>query len=430
MRVLVIGGTGLIGAAVVARLLADGHRVRALARHIARVRRSVPQAEWVAFDVTAATSAADWRPHLAGIDAVVNCAGALQDSPRDSTRGVHVTGASALFAACEAERVRRVVLISAIGVDRAAPTAFSETKREGEAALTGRDLDWVILRPSVVLGPAAYGGSAMFRGLAALPILPLMPDAGPLQVVQLADVAATVLFFLRPEAPSRIALDLAGPEPLAFADVVGQYRAWLGWDKARIIPVPRPIAALLYRLGDAAGRLGWRPPLRSTARGELARGAAGDPGAWTGATGIVPQSLAAALAARPSSVQERWFAGLYALKPALFVGLPLFWAATGAISLGPGYRTGLALMHETGAGRLSGVSVVAGVAVDIAVGAAIACRPTAHKGLWAAIALSGFYVAAGSLLLPRLWTDPLGPLVKILPIVLAHFAALAILEDR
>jgi len=31
-----------------------------------------------------------------------------------------------------------------------------------------RDLDWVILRPSVVVGSAAYGGSALFRGLAAL----------------------------------------------------------------------------------------------------------------------------------------------------------------------------------------------------------------------------------------------------------------------
>ena len=34
----------------------------------------------------------DWAQHLQGIDAVVNCAGVLQDSPRESTQGVHVDG--------------------------------------------------------------------------------------------------------------------------------------------------------------------------------------------------------------------------------------------------------------------------------------------------------------------------------------------------
>lgn len=162
----------------------------------------------------------------------------------------------------------------------------------------GCDLDWVVLRPSVVLGPTAYGGSALFRGLAALPVLPLMPDSGLLHVVQLEDLVATVLFFLDAEAPLRIALDIAGPDALSLADIVRHYRAWLGHGPAREVPVPRPAAAILYRLGDIAGWLGWRPPLRSTARAELARGAIGDPLPWREATGIVPRSLAAALTAR------------------------------------------------------------------------------------------------------------------------------------
>jgi uncharacterized protein YbjT (DUF2867 family) len=430
MRVLVTGASGLIGSALVARLVAEGHGVVAVARHTARPARSQPAAHWVALDMAAATGPEHWLPHLAGIDAVVNCAGVLQDGPGDSTRGVHVAGTGALFAACRQAGVRRVVQISAIGVDRGTPSAFSRTKLEGDRALMRHDLDWVILRPSVVLGPAAYGGSALFRGLAALPWLPVMPDTGPLQVVQLDEVVAAILFFLAAGASSHIALDLVGPERLSFADIVRHYRRWLGWNEPRLVRLPGRIAAPLYRLGDFAGFLGWRPPLRTTARAEIVRGAVGDPAPWTAVTGIVPKTLAAALMARPASVQERWFAGLYVLKPVVFVVLSLFWIATGLISLAPGYDIGVYLMREAGAGALSGPTVVAGGLVDAAIGIGIAWRRTTRRALHAGLALSGFYILAASALLPRLWSAPLGPLLKVWPIIVLMMMALAILEDR
>jgi hypothetical protein len=58
--------------------------------------------------------------------------------------------------------------------------------------------------------------------------------------------------------------------------------------------------------------------------------------------------LSAALAARPASVQERWFSRIYFLKPIAFVILSLFWLITGLIAFGPGYRAGFELMHEAG----------------------------------------------------------------------------------
>ena len=430
MRVLVTGANGLIGAAVVARLLAAGYRVVGVARDTARPVRSVPNAQWVEIDIARATRPEDWLPCLAGVDAVVNCAGVLQDSARDSTRGVHVDGVGALFAACERAGVRRVVQISAVGVDRGAPTAFSATKRAGDDALMRRYLDWIVLRPSVVLGPAAYGGSALFRALAALPVLPVVPDTAPLQVVQLDDVTATVAFFLAPDAPARLALDLAGPERLSVTDIVRQYRAWLGWPAPRLVGLPSWLADLAFRLGDVAGWLAWRPPLRTTARQELRRGAVGDPGPWTELTGIAPQSLAAALASRPASVQERWFAALYLLKPLVFVVFALFWIITGLLALGPGYATGVGLMQGGGAGASGALAVIAGGLIDIAIGVAIAFRRTARKGLWAGFAVSVFYLVAGTWLTPHLWVEPLGPFVKIFPILALNLVALAILEDR
>ena len=170
--------------------------------------------------------------------------------------------------------------------------------------------------------------------------------------------------------------------------------------------------------------------MRSTARREVVRGAVGDPEHWMRLTGISPTSLSAALAAEPASVQERWFAQLYFLKPLVLGVFALFWIMTGIVSLGPGWDIGIALMEEGGAGRLAAPSVVAGAIADMLIGIGIIFRRTARPALYAALAISIFYAIAGTLLLPRLWEEPLGPLLKIWPILALNLVALATLEDR
>jgi uncharacterized protein YbjT (DUF2867 family) len=430
LRVLLVGASGLIGSAVAARLGRDGHTIVAVGRGGGPAAARVPAEKWVKLDLRSAIRPEDWLPHLAGVDAVVNCAGVLQDSGRDSTAAVHRDGPVALWKACEQAGVRRVVHFSAMGADRGALTGFSRTKIEGDEALASSALDWVILRPSVVVGRPAYGGSALFRGLAALPVAMRTPDAGPLEIVQLDDVVETVARLVVPDALSRLALELAGPERLRFEEVVAAYRRWLGWKPARTVSVPGWMMGLGYRIGDLIAWLGWRPSIRTTARREIVRGAVGDPAAWIEATGIRPRSLSAALADEPASVQERWFARLYLLK-ALAIGVfALFWLMTGLVSLGPGYHLAAAYMARGGGGALSEPSVVAGGIADICVAAAIAWRPTAKLGLLAALAISLFYIVAGTILLPELWRDPLGPMMKIWPILALNLVCLAILDER
>jgi uncharacterized protein YbjT (DUF2867 family) len=430
LRVLLIGASGFIGSAVAARLKGDGHELVALGRGGGSTARRVAADRWVKLDLREATSPADWSPHLAAIDAVVNCAGVLQDGGRDSTAPVHRDSPAALWRACEEAGVARVIHLSALGVDRGGVTDFSKTKMEGDAALEASGLDWVILRPSVVVGRAAYGGSALFRGLASLPLLLLPKRTGPVDVVQLDDVVETVALLLRPEAPSRVALELAGPDRLAFHEIVAAYRSWLGWKPARTVVAPDWLMGLAYKAGDLIGRLGWRPPIRTTAQREIRRGAIGDGSEWLRLTQVQPQSLRDALAANPASVQERWFARLYLLKPVVIGTFALFWLLTGLVSLGPGYERATHYMIEGGGGALSEPSVVAGGIADILVALGILYRPTTKFALIAALGLSAFYIVAGTLLLPELWADPLGPMMKIWPILALNLVCLAILDDR
>ena len=428
MRVLIIGASGLIGSTVAARLASEGHEIVAIARRTGRGQAGVA---WRALDVAKATRPDDWLPHLEGIDAVVNCAGVLQDMPGNSTMGVHATGVSALFRACERAGVRRVIHLSAIGVDRQAPTAFSASKLAGDEALKALDLDWIILRPSVVVGRAAYGGSALLRGLAALPVMPVMPATAPLQIVHLDDLVDAILFFLKPGAPSRHAIDVAGPRPYRFEQVVSLFRRWLGWPPARPVAVPSWLARLMFRAGDLAALFGWQPPVRSTAQREMVRGATGDTAKLTALTGIGPREVEAALAREPASVQERWFARLYFLKPVMLVTLALFWFTTGVVSLGPGWERGIQLVMEGGTSRTVAVlATLSGALSDIVIGMAIAFRRTTRLGLYAGFFISIAYAIIGTILVPRLWFDPLGPMLKIGPIMVLLLVALAIHEER
>jgi uncharacterized protein YbjT (DUF2867 family) len=422
MRVLILGASGLIGSAVAARLTARGDDVVGVSR------RGGPRS--LRIDMAQIRDVSQWIPHLSGIGAVVNCAGVLQDSSTDST-DVHHRAVVLLAEACQRSGVRRFVHLSAVGVDRETPSEFSRSKRAGDEALMASELDWVILRPSLVIGRSAYGASALMRGLAALPLRPVMADTGPLQLIHLDDLVETILFFLKPNSPSRRVLEIVGPRRYSFDDAVDLLRHWLRWKPARKWPLPAGLAALSYKLGDVASLLGWRPPVRTTARREIARGAIGNPSQWTATTAISPRDIEQVLAAEPASVQERWFSGLYLLKPLIFGVFGVFWLATGIVSLTIGWAYGMGLLREGGLGQnFAALTIVAGAVADLLIGAAILYRPTSRYGLYAALAISLTYAIIGTILVPRLWADPLGPMLKIWPVMVLNLVALAIREDR
>jgi uncharacterized protein YbjT (DUF2867 family) len=77
MKIALIGGTGLIGSAIVAHLSSRGHAVISMSRSAGPASSGANRV-----DISAATTPSYWLPHLDGIDAVVNCAGVLQDSHR------------------------------------------------------------------------------------------------------------------------------------------------------------------------------------------------------------------------------------------------------------------------------------------------------------------------------------------------------------
>lgn len=429
MRILVIGAYGLIGGYVTARMIGDGHEVIGAGRDIALAKRRAPRVRWIQADL-ARMQVADWRGALDGVGAVVNCAGALQDSPRDDLQAVHVSGAMALARACEAAGVRRFVQISAAGVARGGG-AFSATKLEADTAIQGLDLDWVILRPGLVLAPAAFGGSALLRGLAAFPgFVPAVHANTIVQVVSVEDVAEAVARSVAENGPARIVCDLAADEPTRLADILTALRAWLGLAPAPVIALPNILGALSAKAADALAWLGWRSPLRSAAMRQLADGVVAQSGDAERLFGLKPRRLAEILERWPSGVQERWFAHLYGLKPLTLAALALFWSASGVIGFVHRDAAARVLTQAGFSDAMATLLVMGGAAVDLILGGLICARRLARVGLLGALVVTAAYLAGASLWRPDLWGDPLGPLVKTLPTAVLALVALALMDER
>jgi hypothetical protein len=170
--------------------------------------------------------------------------------------------------------------------------------------------------------------------------------------------------------------------------------------------------------------------MRSTALSQLRNGVRGDAAASAALPSIRIRNLDQLLAAAPSGVQERWFARLYFLKPLGLVTLAGFWAVSG---LGGLWALNPAAARLEPAGLVGDIArgmVIAGSAIDLTLASLVCHRRSAPRALGAMIGVSAAYLAAATLLRPDLWSDPLGPLVKVIPAMILALVMLGMMEER
>lgn len=431
--IALLGASGLIGEAVARRLETDGFPVVAIARRFTPAQRAALARPVEAPVVAMDAAALERLLREEGAEIVVNCIGVLQDSAQRGTAdAVHRDFAARLV---EATQARLLVQISIPGTEEEDHTPFSLTKRAAERLITARSPAFAILRPGFVWATAAYGGSALIRALGALPLaLPRREAASPFAATDVGDIARTVAFLAREWAAGkrdrRVTWDVMERRPGTVDSVVEAVRRHLG-GPAPSFRLPAALMRLGAWAGDGAARLGWAPPIRSTALAEMRRGVSGDPGPWIAATEIEPASFAGALKRTPASVQERWFARLYLTKALVLGTLALFWIVSGLVALTLSFAPASAILIEAGLapGLAKGLTALTAL-MDIAIGLAIATRRTCRLGLLAGIALSLAYLLTSIPLTPHLWLDPVGSLVKTVPAVVLMLVALALLEDR
>ena len=435
-KILVLGASGLIGRFVTDDLRERGFQAIGIARHFSSSQKvSASDLELPVMSMDPASLARLIGEHEA--DIVVNCLGVLQDGPGSDTNAVHRDFVARLLEAIGGSgRAVRLVHISIPGAADEDRTAFSQTKREAERLIAASGVPYAILRPGFVVAPSAYGGSAMLRALAALPFqLPAGEAGTTFQPVAIEDVATTIAWLAGRDIDdptfNGVTWDLMQPQPATLGNVIDQFRWSFGTSRMPRLTLPAFLLDLGSELGDLANRLGWMPPIRSTAIAELRRGVTGDPHAWMVATGIVPRTIAQAVGMRAATIQDKWFARLFLVKALVIVSLAGFWMISGFISLVISYEAAAGILHSHGfpPSLVAPVTILTSL-MDMAIGVLIAFRRTCGFGLIAGIVVSLGYMVGAAILTPDLWIEPLGALVKTGPAIVLMLVALLTLDNR
>jgi uncharacterized protein YbjT (DUF2867 family) len=242
MKILVTGGTGHLGRAVVARLKATDHHVRVLARRPG----DDTSVEWVRGDLATGEGVVT---AVARVDAVIHAATHSPAAQRGSVRpldfvraptDVDVDGTKALLAAAEEAAVEHFIHVSIVGLPHMARLPYSRVKLAAEELVRGSAVPWSIVRATGFY----WLLDRMLAKMVGRPIL-LIPADVRMQAVDSDDFAKSVVECVS-DGRRGEREDFAGPEILTMRELAEQYLAVRGL-RRRIwnAPLPRRIKSAL-----------------------------------------------------------------------------------------------------------------------------------------------------------------------------------------
>lgn len=239
MKVLVTGGTGVIGEGVISELIARGHSVRLLSRHAKDDAMQWPDVEPFEGNVADPSSLAGAAD---GCDAVVHIAGiAEEDPPKRTFEAVNVEGTRNILEEAKRAGVQRFVFVSSLGAD-IGQSAYHQSKKAAEEIVARSDVQWTIVRPGNVYGPGDEVLSLILKMVRVLPAVPVI-DGGnqEFQPIWHEDLAKMLAATVERHDLAKQTLEAAGPEITSMKDVVERFREITGRAPVKV-PVPSALA--------------------------------------------------------------------------------------------------------------------------------------------------------------------------------------------
>lgn len=219
--ILVTGGTGFVGRALIRQLVETGREVRLLIRpspQSPRLQRGIP------FEVAVSSldDARGLRAAMVDVDVVYHLAGVERRGAYASLMSVDISGTRVMAQVAADAGVERFFYISHLGADRASAYPLPKAKGIAEEFVRRSGVDFTILRSAIVYGPQDGFTTGLARLLYALPFLFFMPGDGRtlLQPLWVEDLATCLVWALDDNRTRNQMYEIGGPEYLNLAQVL------------------------------------------------------------------------------------------------------------------------------------------------------------------------------------------------------------------
>jgi len=219
--ILVTGGTGFIGKALVRNLVEAGHTVRTLIRPSSRS-PNLPRGVSVEVAVSSLDDPRSLRAAMVGVDTVYHLAGVERRGAYASLMNVDILGTRAVVQAAADARVERFFFLSHLGADRASAYPVLKAKAIAEEFVRRSGLDYTILRTAIIYGPDDGFTTGLARIISTLPFFFLVPGDGRVQLQPLwvEDLVTCLTWALDEDVTRNEMYEVGGLEFFTFSQIV------------------------------------------------------------------------------------------------------------------------------------------------------------------------------------------------------------------
>jgi NADH dehydrogenase len=219
--ILVTGGTGFIGKALIRNLVESGYEVRTLIRPSAKS-PGLPRGVAVDVAVSSLNDSRGLRAAMVGVDTVFHLASGEFFGPRANLMQIDILGTRAVVDAARDAGAKRIFYLSHLGADRASAYRALKTKGITEEFIRRSGLEYTIIRSAIVYGEGDHFTTGLLRILKLSPGLFLMPGDGRMQLQPLwvEDLVTCLTWSIEDPETNQRTIEIGGPEYLSLNQIV------------------------------------------------------------------------------------------------------------------------------------------------------------------------------------------------------------------
>jgi len=246
-KVLMFGGSGMVGRHLIRKLTKNNHLVTVVTRNLHKKGAILKLGGNPGYVDVIEANVFD-EDQLNNLfkdkDICINLVGILFENKKNTFKNVHINFPTILSKKCYEYKLKQFIHISALGAEKALDSKYAMSKLEGEKNVINNFSKSTILRPSVIFGVDDNFSCKLLTLLSLLPVFPLYYNGrtkfSPIHVTEICKIILNVIeqnIFYE-------IVECVGPEELSFKEIIKKLLNSI--DKKRLlIPLPIQIAKII-----------------------------------------------------------------------------------------------------------------------------------------------------------------------------------------